>query len=322
MTKGSISLLLDRPYYIAGEIITGNCMLTITEPVQATSLIIKWKGMERTKFEISRTETYQQNGETKFRTVVDKHKQEQTFFKTQLLLANYQGGTVAPGTYQFPFQFQLPNELPGNFNDHKHVLGSEYRGAIVYKVKSNLDNVVEKDIKDTKYLFVVPRSMTIPQPVTCKNEKSFLFGGSGKLYMDVQIGKNVFQPGEMIPVHVVIDNQSKKKVDKLKVKLMRDITLKCKGHNYSYSEEVNRNEFQGVDKKAKLDNVLNYQLPKDIYPSTTGSMISCKYHLDIECDVAMAFDLEVHPVVEIIYMPAMGQPVFNIYGNMPKGCWQ
>ena len=191
-----------------------------------------------------------------------------------------------PGTYSFPFQFQLPADLPGGCNIHRTEFGNEYRAAIIYKVKSNLDNVHEKDIKDKRYLSIVPRSLTVPQPVSCHNEKSFLFGGSGKLFMDATIPKNVFIPGETVPVRVIIDNQSKKNVDKLKVKLMRDVKLNCKGRTIQYSEEVNRNVFNGVDKKSKHDNVLNYGLPANIFPSTEGSMISHVYHLDIECDVA------------------------------------
>nr|CAG4712177.1 unnamed protein product [Naegleria fowleri] len=323
MGKGSIQLILDKPYYIAGEVVTGNCQLVLTENVITKDLTIKWKGMERTKFVIQRTVTRHDpaTNTTKTEIVYDKYDQEKTFFKTQLCLANFNGGTAMAGSYSFPFQFQLPDNLPGNFNDHRSSFGNSYRGAIVYKVKSNLDNVYAKDIKDTRYLVIVPRSWTIPQPIKCHNEKSFLFGGSGKLYMDVEILKNVFVPGEVIPIRCIVDNQSKKDVDKLKIKLMKDVTMHAKGQTHTYTEEVNRNIFEGVPKKSKFDKVLNYSLPQQIYPSTQGTIVSCKYHLDVECDVAMAFDLEVHPQIEVIFMPAPGQPVYY-YNDMTKGCWK
>lgn len=279
--------------------------------------------MERTKLVIARQISKQDptTGQTKFETIYEKYDEEKTFFKSQFTLANFNGGIAQPGNYTFPFQFQLPDGLPGNFNDHRHQFGNECRAAIFYKVKSNLDNIHVKDIKDKRYLMVVPRSWSIPQPVSCHNEKKFLLGGSGKLYLDAAIGKNVFVPGEIVPVHVVCNNESSKKVDKLKVKLMRDLVISCRGQVQKFTEEVNRNEFNGVDKKSKSDVVLNYTLPTNIFPSTQGSLISCKYHLDIECDVAMAFDLEVQPKIEIIYMPAQGQ-VVSLYDTMPKGCWK
>lgn len=43
MGKGSIQLILDKPYYIAGEVVTGNCQLVLTENVITKDLTIKWK---------------------------------------------------------------------------------------------------------------------------------------------------------------------------------------------------------------------------------------------------------------------------------------
>ena len=51
-----------------------------------------------------------------------------------------------------------------------------------------------------------------PKPVVETGSKKFMFGGSGKLYMTVELAKNVFMPGETLYCRCKIKNESKKNV--------------------------------------------------------------------------------------------------------------
>jgi hypothetical protein len=56
-----------------------------------------------------------------------------------------------------------------------------------------------------------------------------------------------------------------------------------------------------------------------IQTATQGRLVECNYHLDIECDIAMAIDLEVHPKITVALLPAPGQPIYIFQNYGVKG---
>ena len=65
--------------------------------------------------------------------------------------------------------------------------------------------------------------------------------------------------------------------------------------------------------------MLDFVLSPQMFPTTESNLIQCQYHLDVEMDVKMAADLEVHPKIVLALMPVPGQPVFNIFANYHSG---
>jgi hypothetical protein len=173
------------------------------------------------------------------RVVWDHENRE--FFKQETPLHNYGGQTVTPGSYTFTFQYQLPHGLPGVFSSR----GSNYLAAIMYKVKVWVD-MQGFDIKNENYITINENSNRIPQPVQAQSEKSFLFGGSGKLKMFESLPKDIYAPGERVAIHSNIVNDSKKDVASLKVKLMQDIVVRCRGRTETKVVEVHRATFPGL----------------------------------------------------------------------------
>eukprot|EP00727_Mastigamoeba_balamuthi_P012794 m51a1_g8137 hypothetical protein (314) ;mRNA; f:14514-16001 len=310
--KGTIKLLLGKPYYVAGERVDGTVNIDLMTPVQASAVKIKWTGYERTLIEYTTIDT-DEAGQTK--TV--KLKDENTFFKNEAVL--YQINQVMPaGHYNYPFSFQLPAGLPGIFFDERRVWGdNKIKSAIVYKVKVFLD-VPGKDLKCSQKIVIseaVCRAMT---PLHDKKDKGFLLA-KGKLKMEYWLEKNVFCPGEVVPIKVKVDNESSKKVNHIKAKLMRDLKVKAKGETRTLTEEVSRDTFEGVDKKSELEKVFNYKLP-NVFPSTNGKLVQCNYHLDIECDVPMAADLEHHVPIAIALMPSAPMAI-DLYASYTPHGW-
>jgi len=64
--------------------------------------------------------------------------------------------------------------------------------------------------------------------------------------------------------------------------------------------------FEGVAPGETADRDLELQIPEDMEPSTSGEKyVKCKYHVDVECDVAYAPDIEVHlPITVFAPQPA------------------
>jgi len=311
---GSINLALDKPYYLGGEFINGTVDILLTQLVpNVQAVCLKFKGFERTLIE--NTVMERQGDNTKM--VTHKYKDEKIFFNQNLVLYKI-ANNMPPGKYMYPFSYQLPPNLPGVFYDErKEFDGDKIRGAIVYKIKVFLD-MPGKDLKYGQAVIVAEPVMRQIVPMKDHQEKGFLFA-SGKLKMDVAMDKNVFVPGEIIPIKVHVDNESSKVVNHCKVKLMRTIHVKAKHYHKSHTEEVCRQTYEGCGPKTKRDFILSFPFPAaQIYPSTHGNLVQCKYFLVIECDIPMAFDLESKPDILIALLPAPGQ-IINLYNNyMPK----
>eukprot|EP01113_Clastostelium_recurvatum_P040060 TRINITY_DN618_c0_g1_i5.p1 TRINITY_DN618_c0_g1~~TRINITY_DN618_c0_g1_i5.p1 ORF type:complete len:319 (-),score=84.73 TRINITY_DN618_c0_g1_i5:93-1049(-) len=314
---GSIRFIVDKPYYMGGEQVTGRVEITINHHVhEARAVMVKWKGFERTMVENTVT---RQGADGNPVTEVQKFKDEKTFFKDEVMLFSFQGRGLAEGVHTFPFQYNLPPTLPGVFYDERREHdGDKIKGAIVYKVKCWLD-MPGKDIKRTEKIIISEAVTRMPTPIHESNKKSFMFA-KGDLKMEVDLPKNVYVPGETLPVHVRVNNESSKKVDALKVKLMRKVIIRAKHFTKEHVHEVHRAKYAGVDKKTDKVETLVFTLANDVYPSTEGHLVRCQYHLDVECDVANAFDLEVHPKITIALMPAPGAPV-ALYHNYSSHAW-
>jgi len=312
--KGNIKIFLEKPYYLSGEVVTGRVDLEITEHVHdAHKLMIKWKGFERTMIENLTTQATPNGNEI----VREKHKQEHVFFKQELVLTSFQGSNIPASKGTYPFTFQLPQGIPSVFFDErKEGDGDKIRAAIVYKVKAWLD-MKGTDIKRTEKMIITESVTKAIVPLHEEKKKSFLLT-KGELKLKVDLEKNVFIPGETIPIKVSCHNETSKVVDALKVKLMRKVTVRAEHFKKEHLSEVHRQKYEGVEKKTNKDIVLNFQLDPKVYPSTDGKLVDCEYHLDIECDVAMAFDLEVHPKIKVALLPAAGQPIYIFENYAPK----
>lgn len=314
--KGKISIFLEKPYYLTGETVVGRADLEVFSHINgAKNLMVKWKGFERTLIENTVAKSTPNGTEM----VREKHKQQKEFFHTTIVLCPFNNASIPPSKGSYPFSFQLPNGIPSVFYDErKEMDGDKVRAAVVYKIKAWLD-MPGKDIKYTEKVVVTEAVAKQIKPIHEEKKKSFLLT-KGELKLKVDLEKNVFIPGEIIPIKVSCHNETSKVVDSLKVKLMRRVTVRADHMKKDHVHEVHRMKYEGVGAKSNKDIVLNFQLDPKVYPSCDGKLVDCEYHLDIECDVAMAFDLEVHPKVTIALLPAPGQPVF-LFSNYAPRAW-
>jgi len=316
-------MFFNKPYYLGGEVIVGRVDLNLTAPVQAKELKIKWKGYEKTYIE----NTIRVDNHTGaygspvvynpaphvnvgagipgrgpgYRTEI--YKDEKTFFKSVSTLAAINGGILAPGTWSWNFQFQLPPNLPSVFYD-KHVEfdGDKIKAGVVYECKVWVD-MPGSDMKAKEAVIISELLSQRVMPVADKKIKSFAFA-KGKLEFSADIGKDVFCPGEVVPIQVKIVNPSGKKVNAVKVRLVMHVKVRAHGFVKSFTKRVSNVSFPGTDKGSNMDVVLTVQLPTDVYPTTNGNLVQCHYELVVECDLPMAFDLQISPKVLIALLPA------------------
>jgi len=310
MGKGHLKIHFDKAYFHSGDVVAGHVTMVIEQSgIKGSEMKLTLKGFEKTYLE----NTVQTDESTR----QDVYKQDKTFFKHNVSLANFCSYPEIPvGSWDYPFSFQLPKDLPSVYaRDLKEHDGDDVKAAIVYKAKAFID-MPGSDIK-SKAHFIVSEPVTKEiKEIKEENHKSFTLS-RGKLYMTVKIDKNVFIPGEEFKIHASINNESGKNVDAVKVKLMEDLKVHAQHFKREYARELYRETFDGVSSKSKKELVLPFKIKSDIQPSTHGELIQCNYHLDIECDVPWAGDLEVHPKITLALLPTANNPYVPAY----QGTW-
>jgi copper chaperone CopZ len=307
---GKIEVKLDRESYLAGQIITGHVELNVTENIVAKRLMIKWEGFERSK--VDRNQADQRNNQS---TMLAFESRE--FFKQESPLSNYNGETVAPGKYTYGFQFQLPQGLPGVFS----AKGKGYKAAIIYRVKVWVD-MKGINIKNSKFITINENLTRLPQLVQVKKEKSFFMNGNGKLQVHLDVTKDILAPGEKALIRAQIQNDSKKDVYTIRVKLMQDMTLTSSGRTATIHKEVCRQVFDGVPSRTTTTRDLYIDVPSTVFPTANGKFVINQYHFEVECAVTMAKDLRVETSKVSIAMPNGVNQGYNVYADYNNGWWK
>uniref|UniRef100_A0A6B2L2W1 C2 domain-containing protein n=1 Tax=Arcella intermedia TaxID=1963864 RepID=A0A6B2L2W1_9EUKA len=313
--SGWIQLFFDKPYYIGGEVINGRVDLFLNHEVPAKKVMIKWKGEEKSYIENTWNDS---DGHPH----TDVYKDNKTFFDSSLVLFAVPEGhaILPPGPHTWTFSFSLPPNLPSIFFE-KYIEfdGDKIKAAIAYKVKVFVD-MPGSDIKAKEKLIISELLTQRVLPVAETKVKSFAFA-KGKLKFSGEVGKNVFVPGEVIPLKVKVVNPTSKNVDNIKVKLVRKLTIKAKHFTKLAVKEIARWKFPGVTKKSDFEGTIQVQLPEKIYPSSNGDLVKCHYILEIECDLPWAFDAVIKPKVVIALLPAPGQGMWFLQDMAALGGW-
>lgn len=165
-----------------------------------------------------------------------------------------------------------------------------------------------KDLKDTTRLVVheqLRQDIHPSEDSITKTVRYLCCINKGTCSLAVAMDKNVYFLGDVAQIQVVINNSSSIEITRMRCTLNQLVALKLDGKTY-LEREVAKQVFPGVEAgqsitqsqplplMANLNNV-NY-----INPSTNGMIIQCGYRIDIECDIPMCPDVELHMPITII----------------------
>lgn len=135
---------------------------------------------------------------------------------------------IAAGDYEYPFQFQLPVEIPSSFvGEH---------GDIVYRVKGVIDRPWKFDHEAVAFFNVVgvydlnldPEAGN-PQTVSDQKTLGCLCCISGPVSATVKVNRSGYVPGETIYLEATADNESDSMIEKTQVKLVQSILFYAQG---------------------------------------------------------------------------------------------
>jgi len=209
---------------------------------------------------------------------------------------------VVPGTYTYAFALPLPADLPASFGfrgqHHMHPR-HPVKAKTAYYLKAKVC-MHSQHLHSYQDLVLGDRVETSVGSVVKENRKSFLLN-KGNLYLRAELNKEVFFPGEQALIKLVVMNESVKEVRGVNVKLHQHIHLRAEQHTYITSRIAHSLNELGVREATKDTRLLKFTLPYDSHApllTVDSPLIRSHFELQVECDVPMAFDLELRfPVV-------------------------
>ncbi|KAG7376742.1 hypothetical protein PHYPSEUDO_012800 [Phytophthora pseudosyringae] len=336
--KGKIGVTVDKPSYIAGELVVGTIYVDIHSSIECdgkkafrsrwrwrpstdrmnvhAALVLKVVGKEKVEFTHVRHET--RDGETIAHR--DQVELDNEFFKQKLVIFATSGRNYAPGRYSYPFEYQLPAELPGSFHINGYSQGDieKLSAKIKYKFKTTLDvdGFFASDLKVDCDLVVHERNfkeLVASEDSTAQDVKFLCCFSRGTCQLAVAMDKSVYLPGETAQIQCNIANGSTVEITAMRCKLYQDITVKLakEGSYRTFTKLMYESAFPGVPPGASLSQPQPLPLvsmhSSALQPSTKSDLIACAYRIDVECDIPWCPDVRLHLPVSIL-APELANP--------------
>ncbi|RHY18790.1 hypothetical protein DYB28_006980 [Aphanomyces astaci] len=335
--KGAIRVNVDKPYYISGEVITGNLAVDVLEPIECNGthtchyicrldttlvtigVVLVVTGKEKVYWSENHTET-NANGESRSVTRVFADRRE--FFKQKIVLFNVQH-SLAPGSYIYPFQYQLPPGLPGCFDNQSD---KGVKAKIEYSIKGSVDvaGLFSKDLKSRQKLTVYAQLAGVVAPSADQKVQTvrlFCCISQGTCSLRAIMDKNMYGPGETPQIHVDVQNQSSRDVNVMRCELRRHVQAHASGKTRNMTKVICHAAFAGVPAGGAVSQPQPFQLTgTSMYPSTRSALLSCHYTIDIVCDIALCPDVELHLPIALgapTLVPVLTTPPFGTYSQQP-----
>ena len=268
------------------------------------------------------------------------------FFEKPIGAANYlnmngQGGMISlnPGSYKFPFQFTLPNNIPPSF---EYPIRNK-RASLRYTFSATVLSPYVKTLTES-YIWIKQRPISVPDTIKHENYVNVKNVGiitRGKSGIALFTMENNYRINDMLPFTVDIYNdECGVQVKEVKISLKRTVTFIKGGQQFQHRTAVlrkkypcvcnknSRNSFHYDDiqirdnefKDADFNRALNpYPFIDDLnllMPNMRSKLIKCEYSLK----ATSYFDLSVfeksRPRVEMpIYITHQLQKEFEYEKN-------
>ena len=325
-----ITIQLKKESYYEGQVVEGVIIFEPKQNVTFSDILIKFHQSEYFVYIVDEKNTITELN-------------SKTFFEKAIGAANYlnMGGgpgnmiSLNPGTYKFPFQFTLPNNIPPSF---------EYpfrnrRASLRYTFTAELLSPYAKTLTES-YIWIKARPINIPDQikhenyVTVKNVGILSRGKSGVAIFTMA---NNYRINDMVPFTIDIYNEEcGVQVKEVKISIKRTVTFVKAGKQYQHRTAILRkrypcvcpkntktsfhyddlqlrdNEFKDSDFNPALN---PYPFIDDLnllMPNMRSSLIKCEYSLK----ATSYFDLSVlgkdRPRVEMpIYITHQLQKEFE-----------
>ncbi|KYQ88487.1 arrestin domain-containing protein [Tieghemostelium lacteum] len=322
--EGDIKVKLDNGYWIAGQSVFGRVEINLKEDVKSMGINIKWKAFEHVFFSQFIKYSVHSEGETPNEESKKLQKKRTLYKSIEQIYQSDDSGVIPKGFHIFPFHFQIPSHLPSSFVDFNQdkVTHDKLLSSILYHMSVQVENTS----LITRKGFVVTHPSTIAakvneMPLKKEKKKTFLTS-NGALTMKVHIKKNVFLPGEAIPIQLSLINATSKNIKHIKVTLKRVLNITSEPDLRKQYHCKIVQEFTGTPSHSSSNDILNFtgtDMVKYSTPTTKGNLIQCQYQLSIKCFIKRALNVTIKfDDLIIAYLPSLTTNIIldNDYNSM------
>lgn len=312
---------VNGPIYLAGDTTKGHIKLEILQHLSLTSISITIKGQGYVHWT---EQKLRGPGEPRFKDT-HHHSASEDYFEHTLVLFG-QGAEGRPdkcylpaGRYTYPFQCQLPANIPCSFE-------GEF-GYVRYWVKATIEKGREL-IHKTKLPFTVLSPLelsSVPDsdtPVQETTEKSMCCWCclSGPISASLCLPKRGFVPGEPIRFGVEVSNLSSRQMGCCSVELKMTTLFRTLTQCRSTTQQICKVK---RDRKFGRGESITWFCDQLVIPPVPPScligcnIISIKYTLELRVDpMGPAFDLTLPVELIIGTLPHRAKTDLHIYANI------
>ncbi len=270
----SITVELPRLSYYTGEVIEGTVVIETTSEAKSRGLYVDFTGTEETQ--ITR-----QSGKTSH-----TYRSMATLVQWRLPLRGEE--PVPPGTYRYPFRFQIPEQvLPSYTGRH---------ASVKYILTARLDVPLWLDTVWNTEIFVFyarPSVRTYAQPVR------FRSGGEGpEVY--VELDGDRFFARELIGCRITLNRTGNARIRKVYTRLIGGEWARADGQQET--TETYRTELDVPMEKIQVGVPFAFEIPipADIASSYRGMYSYYSYILHVGLDIAFGFDIVAQTPIVIV----------------------
>ena len=242
MSAHSISLSTAKPYYCAGDSVSGYINVQLNKRTRLNEIYLKVKGCETVSWK-----EFKDNGKRAQRfpagpatggsflntQSVSQSITERTgsaiIFSEEYPVYRFTSEILEPGTYNFPFTFQLPLNagctLSGRLNDGRTPVA--FKGAswdVKYTIKAVLNGcgksrcITDLTLNDRMPLTVEPTKIV----QEALKGRGLCSAGDIPVNVELSSDRNVVESGKTLRVSALTEEAGRR------VTLTRNVTLKCK----------------------------------------------------------------------------------------------
>lgn len=208
-------------------------------------------------------------------------------------------GSLPPGNYEFPFNFKLPENLPGSFS----LIQPEYKAQVIYSLIATLaaEGISALKFKNEIIVNQKPENISYLNPVECTQKVCMLCIPKGQCKMECNFQADNYKPGDIAYVFCKANNsQCSTPIKIFVIRLIQTIKLRTKeGKEVTYSRCVVSKDFDGQEANKdnsdypKLLNVVLSEVQTDmmaleaerlkakLQPNVRSLLIDCVYNVEV-----------------------------------------
>lgn len=301
-----VTLKVHGNHAVAGEAMTGEVVVTVAQPTMCQSIMLQLSGQEATTIRAwdqdkqmmennMNNMIHQATNDYSKNVHMDNHSyfsEQMPIINTSISLGSVNGGVLQPGTHTFPINWVLPAELPSTFFCEAH---HEIKMANVqyFIVAGIANNGMITAIQTSQELVVYERPQGGLRPIELNLSKEVGVFSKGFLKCEARAVKNSYSSNEQMDLEVKMDNQTKKDVRKIKIRIERVVTARAQGKSVHRKDKIQKLQFEGCPKHSSRSEMCKIPLSTlGRAVSSSGRIVTCLYRVHLELDVAWGGDLK------------------------------